>query len=333
MSFSGRRGHPPHLPRRGAPPDFSTCVPRPGSLPTLSSTNYYLTTLNGMVSPPVDNANIDPELLPGSEALSQQLEDSQDHEQHWRLWASSSPADPTERTRVCSNGVGGIGPIRNGQGSGRRSRSAYSLRLHASPLIRLPIPFTNSDPPDSQVPHLPATFESLLQNANSSPNYTGLKVTQLKELCRSRSLTRGGKKTDLVHCLQEYDASQVPTASANTSSSISRGSCGADSSHSQSALESAIAHDVDELCSSFDRGLFGKVDKDDSDDGGDDPMVGEADDSDNPGANGTTSSQSAAAGSGTAGAKAWVDRFILDSRRKSGQQTEKSVLSLWQVRA
>ncbi|KAH9023664.1 hypothetical protein EDB85DRAFT_306089 [Lactarius pseudohatsudake] len=59
-------------------------------------------------------------------------------------------------------------------------------------------------------------------------------------------------------------------------------------------------------------------------------MVGEADDRDDPGANGTTSSQSAAAGGGTADAKAWVDRFILDSRRKSGQQTEKSVLSLWQ---
>jgi hypothetical protein len=27
-----------------------------------------------------------------------------------------------------------------------------------------------------------------------------------------------------------------------------------------------------------------------------------------------------------------IDAFILETRRKSGQQTEKSVLSLWQVR-
>ncbi|KAH8995285.1 hypothetical protein EDB86DRAFT_3077787 [Lactarius hatsudake] len=181
------------------------------------------------------------------------------------------------------------------------------------PLIHLPIPFINSDPPDSRMPHLPATFESPSQNANSSPNYTGL------------------KKIDLVRRLREYNASQVPTAGANTSSSISHGSRGSDSPHSQSALESAVAHDVDELCSSFDRGLSGEGDEDDGDDdGGDDPMVGEADDHDDPGANGTATSQSAAVGSRTPGAKAWVDQFILDSQRKSSQQTEKSVLSLWQ---
>jgi len=112
------------------------------------------------------------------------------------------------------------------------------------------------------------------------------------------------------------------------------------------ALEHAIAHDVEELCSSFefDRGLSGELDEDD-DNEGDDPMVGVADGGDDLPITGVNSS------SGTADAKVWVsvpisiqptygqqddivlDQFILNTRRKSSWPTEKSVLSLRQVRA
>lgn len=34
----------------------------------------------------------------------------------------------------------------------------------------------------------------------------------------------------------------------------------------------------------------------------------------------------------THGALAWADKFILDTRRKGGRQTENSVLKLWKVR-
>jgi hypothetical protein len=115
--------------------------------------------------------------------------------------------------------------------------------------------------------------------------------------------------------LQEYNASQMPRYMSfmctnintylsdpndgmNTSSSFLHSSCSG-SSHSQSALEHAITHNVEELCSLFNCGLSGELDKDDNNEG-DDPMVGEADGGDPPiklGVNGS---------SGTADTKVWI---------------------------
>jgi hypothetical protein len=90
-----------------------------------------------------------------------------------------------------------------------------------------------------------------------------------------------------------------PSDGMNTSSSFSHGSRSG-SSHSQSALEHAITHDVEELCSSFNHGLSGELDKDNYNEG-DDPMVGEADGGDDPPIKSGVNSSS-----GTADAKAWV---------------------------
>jgi hypothetical protein len=90
-----------------------------------------------------------------------------------------------------------------------------------------------------------------------------------------------------------------PSDGTNTSSSFSHSSRSG-SSHSQSALEHAIAHNIEELCSLFDHGLSGELDEDDNNEG-DDPMAGEANGVDDPpiklGVNGS---------SGTADAKVWV---------------------------
>ena len=95
----------------------------------------------------------------------------------------------------------------------------------------------------------------------------------------------------------------------------------------------------------FDPGLSSELDEDD-DNEGDDPMAGGADGGDDPPIKSGVNSSS-----GTADAKVWVsvpisiqptygqrddivlDQFILNTRRKSSWPTEKSVLSLRQVRA
>jgi hypothetical protein len=130
-------------------------------------------------------------------------------------------------------------------------------------------------------------------------------------------LARGGKKIELVRRLQEYDALQTPRyvsftctninaylgdpSDVDASGSFSHGSRG--TSHSQSAFEHAVTHDVEELCSSFDRGLSGELDEDDNNER-DDPMVGDVDDP--PILNGIATLHGAVADGGTADAKTWV---------------------------
>lgn len=85
------------------------------------------------------------------------------------------------------------------------------------------------------------------------------------------------------------------------------GSCGNGSSnacHSPLIFEHAIAHYVEELCSSFDHSLSGEPDEDDASDR-DDLMVGGVDSGNGPGADSIVP-QPAAAGSETVGANAWV---------------------------
>ena len=86
----------------------------------------------------------------------------------------------------------------------------------------------------------------------------------------------------------------------------SHGSGGSNVSHPQStSFKCAIAHDIEELCGSFDHGLSGEPDKDETNEG-EDLVVGDTEGNDDPGANGIMAPPLAALASGTAGAKVWV---------------------------
>ena len=178
---------------------------------SFSSTNYH-TILRSMAPLSADNLNIDPRLLLELES----------HPQPSSQHNNSTLPGSTKHTQACSPlnagkshlslcislshllmaghiAASGTGPIRNNQ----RSHSVYA------PCLDLPTLLI-----DSQA-HGPHTYlqplkQLSLAHWNSVLNLkclqsAGLKVTELKELCRTHSLLWGGKKMDLVCHLQEHD--------------------------------------------------------------------------------------------------------------------------------
>ncbi|KAH9006639.1 hypothetical protein EDB84DRAFT_1605017 [Lactarius hengduanensis] len=130
----------------------------------------------------------------------------------------------------------------------------------------------------------------------------------------------GGNKGALIARLDEHDASSLG-ASLAPQSDRKRALC--------PELAEKGAHELEE---SFKSAACGKDGGEDNGNGGDND-----DDSDNDDCGGSDGGGSEDGGgipaamdtTPVSSAKAWIDNYILQARRKSGRQTEKSVLSLW----
>ncbi|KAH8976548.1 hypothetical protein EDB92DRAFT_1960726 [Lactarius akahatsu] len=147
--------------------------------------------------------------------------------------------------------------------------------------------------------------------------YSKRSVAQLKDACRTRGLKVGGNKGALIAHLDEHDASSL-------------GASLAPQSNHERALGRELAEEgAHELQESFESAARGKDNGNgndnhyDNNNDNDNDEDGEGDDDGGriPTAMDTEMPVSSA--------KAWIDNYILQARRKSGRQTEKSVLSLW----
>ncbi|KAH8990360.1 hypothetical protein EDB92DRAFT_1946696 [Lactarius akahatsu] len=145
-------------------------------------------------------------------------------------------------------------------------------------------------------------------------------VAQLKDACRTRGLKVGGNKGALIARLNEHDVSSSG-ASLAPQSDRERVLCPELAERGARELEESFKSAARGEDGGEDNGNGGSDDNDsdnDNDGGGD--GGGSEDGGGIPAAMDTTPVSSA---------KAWIDNYILQARRKSGRQTEKSVLSLW----
>ncbi|KAN0139095.1 hypothetical protein V8E53_003097, partial [Lactarius tabidus] len=138
------------------------------------------------------------------------------------------------------------------------------------------------------------------------PTYAKHSVTRLKDFCRERGLKVGGNKGALIARLEEHETvspgvSSVSAAQNNDEHAPSPALAEQDTCELQDSFESAV------------RGEDGGNDKEDDRSGNRNHESDEDEDPEVP----------------VSSAKAWIDEYILHTRRKSGRQTEKSVLSLW----
>ncbi|KAF8169090.1 hypothetical protein BJ912DRAFT_888687, partial [Pholiota molesta] len=146
-----------------------------------------------------------------------------------------------------------------------------------------------------------------------------MKVTELKQLCRTRGLSTVGKKAELIERLSTTSGNHSrmntsPQAAEKDPSSQPGGAelLGVDIVQ----IDGRQVHaDAEKMLGSFEAG-YNQGDENFGDD--DDDELGE--NVHNPGVVDTPR---------THDALAWVDKFILDTRRKSGRVTENSVLKLW----
>ncbi|KAF8814965.1 hypothetical protein BYT27DRAFT_7081092 [Phlegmacium glaucopus] len=139
----------------------------------------------------------------------------------------------------------------------------------------------------------------------------GFKLDELKIQCRARKLKVGGKKSDLVSRLENDDSRQASRCVLSASGNDGPDNAAVEVDAAQVLEESATL----ENC--FQRGLRQEIDEseDDEDEQGE----------------GARGDEEVVDNARTRPSLAWADKFILETRRKGGRQTENSVLKLWKI--
>ncbi|KAG2142292.1 uncharacterized protein EDB93DRAFT_1252350 [Suillus bovinus] len=190
---------------------------------------------------------------------------------------------------------------------------------------------------------VPSRSES--QNPAASPDRgecaTSAKLTvkQLQQLCHKQNLSTPGRKADLVAWLAAHPSTPNPALTSSTPSIISTvpvpAEPGSPTAHTQSSepvstqgldeIDTLATHNVSQLACSFqdafDGGENGHV-EDDIDDTGANAPDGQDDDK-------LLVYVSGQRMHAINTVRAWVDEFIMGTRQKSRQNTEKSVLNIW----
>lgn len=204
-----------------------------------------------------------------------------------------------------------------------------------------------------------------VSSAASRAYSAGFKVDDLKDLCKRRKLKRSGAKGVLVKRLEEadnlvrtvllitsthlnvpehryqtqnnatVDTSHLPDSNLRTSGHPGPHSTGSDTynnsvAHTQDhALDPAqVSSDVLSLQDSFNHGLNDDDGEDEDDDDADEEGKDDSGDDDSVEDMLTSSTSNNQI---VTDAKKWVDEYIFQSRRKSGRNTEASVISQWKV--
>ncbi|EDR05640.1 uncharacterized protein LACBIDRAFT_302766 [Laccaria bicolor S238N-H82] len=156
--------------------------------------------------------------------------------------------------------------------------------------------------------------------------YYSLNVPALKSLCRERNFKVGGKKGELVERLEKHDQQCLPKPRIPSSNESQQTERETPSLSAAGAVVAGMDQTVDvakAMQESFNHGF------ENTDDGPGEESNDEDDHGDDEGDDGPREDSMEIDTLGTESSKAWIDAYIMDTRRKSGQQTEKSVLSLW----
>ncbi|KAN0126223.1 hypothetical protein V8E53_015268 [Lactarius tabidus] len=141
---------------------------------------------------------------------------------------------------------------------------------------------------------------------------------QLKDFCRERGLKVGGNKGVLIARLEEHETVLPGVSSVSAAQN--------DDEHAPSPV--LAEQDACELQDSFESAVCGEDGGDDKEDNRSSNRNHKSDEDEDPKGDDDRGSVPAATVP-VSSAKAWIDEYILHTCRKSGRQTEKSVLSLW----